>query len=102
MTPGVVYFNGYYYLGYTSTLNSTGFCNNVFVARSGTPDGPFEKWNGNGWGGPECQPIVYYDESWQEWGIGEPSFIELNGKLYMYYTSGGSTMVATADATNEN
>lgn len=100
--PGVVYFNGYYYLGYTSTLNSTGFCNNVFVARSRTPDGPFEKWNGNGWGGPECQPIVYYDESWQEWGIGEPSFIELNGKLYMYYTSGGSTMVATADATNEN
>ncbi len=104
--PGVVYFNGYYYLGYTSTLNSSGFCNNLFVARSRTPDGPFEKWNGNGWGGPECQPIVYFDEEWHSWGIGEPSFIELNGTLYLYYTStapsGSYTMVATADATNEN
>ncbi len=104
--PGVVYFNGYYYLGYTSTLNSSGLCNNLFVARSRTPDGPFEKWNGNGWGGPECQPIVYFDEEWHSWGIGEPSFIELNGTLYLYYTStapsGGYTMVATADATDEN
>lgn len=104
--PGVVYFNGYYYLGYTSTLNSSGFCNNLFVARSKTPEGPFEKWNGNGWGGPECQPIVYFDENWQKWGIGEPSFIELNGTLYMYYTdttvSGDYCMVATADATDEN
>lgn len=104
--PGVVYFNGYYYLGYTSTLNSTGFCNNLFVARSKNPDGPFEKWNGSGWGGPECQPIVYFDENWRSWGIGEPSFVELNGTLYMYYTStspsGGYTMVATADATDEN
>ncbi|MCQ2430817.1 MAG: hypothetical protein MJ192_10870 [Clostridia bacterium] len=104
--PGVVYFNGYYYLGYTSTLNSSGYCNNLFVARSKNPDGPFDKWNGNGWGGPECQPIVYFDENWQKWGIGEPSFIELNGTLYLYYTSsspsGEYCMVATADATDEN
>jgi hypothetical protein len=104
--PGVVYFNGYYYLGYTSTLNGSGYCNNLFVARSKTPDGPFEKWNGSGWGGTEPQPIVYFDENWQSWGIGEPSFVELNGTLYMYYTStspsGGYCMVATADATDEN
>ena len=104
--PGVVYFGGYYYLGYTSTLNETGACNNVFVARSKNPDGPFEKWNGSGWGGYEPQPIFYYDEAYHKFGMGEPSFVELNGTLYIYYTnaapSGEYTMVATADATNEN
>ena len=104
--PGVVYFNGYYYLGYTSTLNETGACNNVFVARSKNPDGPFEKWNGSGWGGYEPQPIFYYDEAYNKFGMGEPSFVELNGTLYIYYTnaapSGEYTMVATADATDEN
>ena len=104
--PGVVYFNGYYYLGYTSTLNETGACNNIFVARSVNPDGPFEKWNGSGWGGYEPQPIFYYDEDYSKFGMGEPSFVELNGTLYVYYSnispSGSYTMVATADATNEN
>ncbi len=104
--PAVVYFGGYYYLGYTSTLNSSGACNNLFVARSKNPDGPFEKWNGNGWGGDKCEPIVYYKEDYSMWGIGEPSFIELNGTLYIYYTntspSGDYMMVATADATKEN
>ena len=104
--PGVVYFNGYYYLGYTSTLNEKGNCNNVFVARSKNPDGPFEKWNGSGWGGYEPQPIFYYDENYGVFGMGEPSFVELNGTLYIYYTnaapSGEYTMVATADATDEN
>ena len=104
--PGVVYFGGYYYLGYTSTLNETGACNNVFVARSKNPDGPFEKWNGSGWGGYEPQPLFYYDEAYNKFGMGEPSFVELNGTLYIYYTnaapSGEYTMVATADATNEN
>ena len=47
--PGVIYFGGYYYLGYTSTLDHKGYANNVFVARSRTPDGPFEKWNGSGY-----------------------------------------------------
>ncbi len=104
--PGVIYFNGYYYLGYTSTLHSTGFNNNIFVARSKNPDGPFEKWNGEGWGGYEPEPIVYFDQDYNSWGIGEPSFVELNGTLYIYYTascpSGEYTMVATADATDEN
>ena len=104
--PGVVYFNGYYYLAYTSTLNQDGRCNNLFIARSENPDGPFEKWNGTGWGGPNPEPIVYYEGTHKLWGLGEGSMVELNGTLYIYYTcSLGSveyTMVATADATSEN
>ncbi len=104
--PGVVYFGGYYYLAYTSTMNPDGMCNNIYVARSKNPDGPFEKWNGTGWGGYDPQPIFYYDESYTTFGIGEPSMLELNGVLYIYYTnispSGSYTMVATADATAEN
>ena len=103
--PGVVYFNGYYYLGYTSTISNDQVCNNVYVARSENPDGPFEKWNGEGWGG-NPEPIFYYDQDCASWGMGEPSFVELNGTLYIYYTNttptGGYTMVATADATDEN
>ncbi len=103
--PGAVYFNGYYYVGYTSTLNDNGYCNNIFVARSKNPDGPFEKWNGEGWGGAPA-PIVYFEQSYGYWGIGEPSFIELNGTLYIYYTYATPMrsyfMLATADATNEN
>ncbi len=103
--PDVVYFDGYYYLGYTSTLNDGGYCNNVFVARSKSPDGPFEKWNGSGWGGAPA-PIFYFEQSYGYWGIGEPSMIELNGTLYIHYTYAtpmkSFIMLATADATNEN
>ena len=103
--PDVVYFDGYYYLGYTSTLNDGGYCNNVFIARSKEPDGPFEKWNGSGWGGAPA-PIFYFEQSYGYWGIGEPSMIELNGTLYIYYTYAtpmkSFIMLATADATNEN
>ena len=103
--PDVVYFNGYYYLGYTSTLNDGGYCNNVFIARSENPDGPFEKWNGSGWGGNPL-PIFYFEQSYGYWGIGEPSMVELNGTLYIYYTYAtpmkSYIMLATADPTNEN
>ena len=103
--PDVVYFDGSYYLGYTSTLNDGGYCNNVFVARSEDPDGPFEKWNGSGWGGAPM-PIFYFEQSYGYWGIGEPSMIELNGTLYIYYSYAtpmkSFIMLATADATNEN
>ena len=102
--PGVVYFDGYYYLGYTSTIVSTngGINNNVFVARSQNPDGPFEKWNGEGWGG-DPQPIVYFDEADGQWGAGEVSFVHVDGTLYIYYQwvcgEGRFTRVATAPAT---
>ncbi|MBO4414054.1 MAG: hypothetical protein J5830_05040 [Clostridia bacterium] len=103
--PGAVYFNGYYYIGYTSTLNDDGYCNNIFVARSQNPDGPFEKWNGSGWGGAPA-PMIYFEQSYGYWGIGEPSFVELNGTLYIYYTYStpmkAYLMLATADARNEN
>lgn len=99
--PGVIYFNGYYYLGYTSTITSTneGINNNVYVARSTNPDGPYEKWNGNGWGG-KPEPIIYYDESNDRWGAGEISFVVANDTLYCYYTwdceHGNFTKVSTA------
>lgn len=105
--PGVIYFGGYFYIGYTSTIVSTngGINNNCFVARSKNPDGPYEKWNGSGWGG-DPQPIVYYNESDTSWGAGELSFVELDGTLYCYYTwtcpDGEYEMVATADSTDEN
>lgn len=104
--PGVIYFNGYYYIGYTSTVNANMCDNCVFVARSENPDGPFEKWNGSGWGGNHPQPIVFFSEPQELWGHGEISFVELNGTLYMYYTltgaSGHSTQVSIADALDEN
>lgn len=104
--PGVIFINGYYYLGYTSTVNTQGCCNNLFVARSEHPDGPYEKWNGSGWGGQTCEPVIYYDEEYGYWGIGQPSFVELNGTLYVYYSyesqSGCYVMLATADAADEN
>ncbi|MBQ7700400.1 MAG: hypothetical protein IJT49_08680 [Clostridia bacterium] len=103
--PGAVYFNGYYYIGYTSTLNNGGYCNNIFVARSKNPDGPFEKWNGSGWGGAPA-PLIYFEQSYGYWGIGEPSFVELNGTLYIYYTYSTPMkvylMLATADARDTN
>jgi len=105
--PGLVFFGGYYYIGYTSTIVATGggINNNCFVARSRNPDGPFEKWNGSGWGG-DPQPVFYYNETDAAWGAGELSFVELNGTLYCYYTWAGpgytTTEVALADATDEN
>lgn len=105
--PGVIFFNDYYYIGYTSTIVSTngGINNNIFVARSKNPDGPYEKWNGNGWGGDPA-PIIYFNESDSAWGAGEPSFVVLEDTLYMYYTwtclDGNYTMVATANKNDEN
>ncbi len=103
--PGAVYFNGYYYIGYTSTVHRTGLCNNVYVARSLSPDGPYEKWNGTGWG-KGAVPIMMYDGNNTSWGEGEVAFVVLEDTLYIYYTlksqHGLKTMVATADATDEN
>ncbi len=110
--PGVIKFGEYYYIGYTSTIfpENGGVCNNGFVARSKRPDGPYEKWNGNGWGG-RPSPIVYYDEDSSLWGAGEMSFTEVNGKLFIYYTwtsktydgvPYSQTRVAVADSKDEN
>jgi len=99
--PGVVRFGGYYYLGYTSTLNEKGVENHVFVSRSASPTGPFEKWNGNGWGGAP-EPMIEWTGSAQNWGAGEPSFVVKDGTVYIYFTWGGRTNVATAPASDAN
>lgn len=102
--PGVIYFNGYYYLGYTSTVNSGGYDNNIFVCRSKNPDGPFEKWDGNKWGG-NPYPIINYDGDDTFWGAGEISFCIKEDTLYCYYTwiseEGWLTKVATADLVDD-
>ena len=85
--PGVIYFDDYYYLAYTSTIDTTdnGVNNELYVARSKNPDGPYEKWNGNGWGGmPE--PIIEYLEYDGGWGVGEPSFVIKGDILHLYYS----------------
>lgn len=105
--PGVIYFNGYYYIGYTSTAmyQTIGRSHNAFIARSKSPYGPFEKWNGNGWGG-DPQPFIYYDEADWFYGSGEPAFVVVKDTLYCYYTwasaDGDFQMVATADIDDEN
>lgn len=105
--PGVVKFGGYYYIGYTSTTNSggVGIENDTFVARSTSPTGPYDKWNGSGWGG-NPQPIIEYTDTPGQWGCGEPCFVVVGDTLYIYYTwnngVGVQTRVATADATDLN
>ena len=104
--PGVVFFGGYYYLGYTATdyYAGNGSYNSAFVARSQYPDGPFEKWNGNSWGG-DPEPIIKYEGDPDGFGIGEISFVVLNEDLYIYYTyydlSGGNIELAKADLTED-
>ena len=102
--PDVFYYDGYYYLGYTGTeyYEGDGSNNMAFAARSQYPDGPFEKWNGSGWGGyPE--PILTYEDDPDGWGVGEPCFVILNDDIFIYYTysdlTGLYTDLAKADLT---
>ena len=103
--PGIVRFGGYYYLAYTSTVVEGGVDNNVFVARSKSLDGPYEKWNGNGWGGKPA-PVVEYTGNPETYGAGEPSMVVLNDTLFLYYTwrdgDLNHTRLSVADASNEN
>jgi hypothetical protein len=103
--PGIVRFGGYYYLAYTSTVIEGGVDNDVFVARSKNLDGPYEKWNGNGWGGKPA-PIIEYTGNSESYGAGEPSMVVLNDTLYLYYTwrdgELNHTRLSVADAKNEN
>ena len=104
--PGLIYFNDYYYLAYTSTndYGRKGYNNSAFVARSKSPDGPYEKWNGTSWGGAP-EPIIRYEGSPNGWGIGEISFVIKDEDLYIYYTyfdeNGGSTYLAKADLVDD-
>ncbi len=103
--PGVIKFGGYYYIGYTSTMDERGTDNSVYVARSKNPDGPFEKWTGSGWGVEPVVPLVKYTDDPNGFGAGEPSFVLMGNKLFLYYSwnvENSTTRVAVADATNEN
>ena len=108
--PGVIKYGGYYYIAYTSTQDTTGLNNSVFVARSTSPTGPFSKWNGSGWGG-NPQPFIVYNGDPSAYGAGEPSLVKVNDTLYIYYTwldkdANGNEIrqerVNTANATNPN
>lgn len=83
--PGVIRFGGWYYLGTTAVDNDPGNRNEVFVARSRKPEGPYEKWNGSGWGG-DPKPIVEFHVPADAWGAGEPSFVLVGKTLNVYYT----------------
>ena len=104
--PGVIKFGGWYYIGYTTTVNPGGVDNAVCVARSKDPQGPFtEKWTGTGWG-VLPQPIIEYTGTPNCFGAGTPSFVLMEDTLYIYYAwaddRGTATRVSTADASDEN
>ncbi len=97
--PGAVKIGSYFYVGYTSTTNANGTANNVFIARAASPTGPFDKWNGTGWGG-NPQPIVSYAGDPSYYGYGEPSLVLMGKRIYVYYSDDEAaqfTNVATSD-----
>lgn len=103
--PGAIKFGGYYYIGYTSTEDPGMVFNHVYVARSVSPAGPWEKWNGKSWGG-NPEPVISFNGDAKAWGAGEPSMVIKNDSLFFYYTWTDThineTRVATADARNVN
>ncbi|WP_199731710.1 galactose-binding domain-containing protein [Cohnella endophytica] len=106
--PGIIKFGGYYYLAYDSTTNRGGVNNQIYVARSSNPNGPFDKWNGTGWGGEtqKPQPFIAYDGSPLVYGAGGVSFVVNGTTLYIYYTwvdnNMNQTRLATASTTDAN
>ena len=97
--PGAIKIGAYFYVGYTSTEDSRGTNNQLYVARATAAEGPYEKWNGTGWGGAP-QPIVTYAGDASKYGIGEPSLVVALGKLWVFHSyvdANGYTDVAVAD-----
>lgn len=76
--PGVAKWGGWYYIAYTSTEEPNGFDNDLYIARSKTPSGPWEKWSGNGWG-QDPQPVIDYEpvagHAGVVFGAGEPCIV---------------------------
>lgn len=83
--PGVAKWGDYYYIGYTSTENTKGLDNHAYVCRSKNCEGPWEKWNGEGWGG-NPQPVIEYTGDPEKWGVGEPSIVVVDKTIYFYYS----------------
>lgn len=102
--PGAAYWGGYYYIGYTSTENIAMTQNNVYIARSKNPQGPWEKWDGEKWG-TTPKPLIRYDGNPTKFGAGEPSIVVVDNIVYFYYSwndEGVTTRVATANSNNLN
>lgn len=106
--PGVFKLGNYYYIGYTSIPDND--VNDVFLARSSSPTGPFEKWDGSGWSN-NPKPWITYDGPDGCFGAGEPSFVVKDGVVYVYYTWASKdadgnpideTRVATAPANGDD
>ena len=117
--PGAAHFDGYYYIAYTSTTNTSsdgglqGLENNCYIARGTSPSGPWQKWSGTGWGNDPKPIIKYMDGSTHNdgpagaWGIGEPSIVVKDDTIYIYYTYDDGvgtplTKVATASRNTSN
>ena len=99
--PGVIRIGDYYYVGYTSTMDERGVDNDVYVARSKNPAGPYEKWDGEGWGGDPV-PVIDWQGDPDSGGAMEPAFVLMGDTLYIYTNWSGPVLVSTADATDEN
>lgn len=105
--PGAAKWGGFYYLGYTSTEDVRGTDNHVYVCRSSSPEGPWEKWNGTGWGGAP-QPVISYTDGPDYFGAGEPCMVIKNDTLYFYYSwnagesKSTTTRLATVSAKEPN
>lgn len=102
--PGVARWGDYYYLGYTTTEDPDMVDNDVYVCRSKNPNGPWEKWNGSGWGG-NPQPVIEFTGNHASFGAGEPSIVVVNNVIYFYYSwndgsgeTSTTTRVSTANA----
>lgn len=86
--PGAFKYGDYYYVGYTGSPefrtnpDKEKQVNNLFIARAKNPEGPYEKWNGNGWGG---DPYAITRYSGDGVGCSMPSFTVKGDTLYMYY-----------------
>lgn len=103
--PGLVKIGNYYYAGYTSTEDARGLFNHAYVARSLSPEGPWQKWSGDHWG-DDPQPIIEFNGDVDAWGAGEPSMVVNNDTLFFYYTwtdkDINETRVAIASASDAN
>lgn len=97
--PGAIKVGAYFYVGYTSTTDSRGTNNQLFIGRATAPAGPYAKWNGTGWGGTP-KAIVTYSGDPAQYGVGEPSMVLMGKKLFVYYTDAdgvGHTDLSTTD-----
>lgn len=107
--PSVVKIGDYYYMTYTASATpKEKFDNNLFVARSTSPDKDFQKWNGTSWGG-DPSPVIAADLVREDtyYGAGGSCLVVKDGQIYLYYTYCGDGIVydirlATADANDPN